>query len=144
MAVPNNSLVDVDDILSNTPSDPDPTNTVTLRHDLSLLCVTDLIDCCETPHTVRGEWYYPDGRIVPYDTGDQAAALRRNRGPNEFRNGRHFYGSVRLFKRWSKPEQRGRFRCELPSAANSSINQTLYANIGEINFKTSLATSCQL
>ena len=53
-----------------------------------------------------------------------------NRGPNEVRNGRHFYGSVRLFHRWSSPPERGRFRCELPSMADPSVNQTLYANIG--------------
>ena len=34
--------------------------------------------------------------------------------------------------RWSYPSGRGRFRCELPSAANPNIIQTLYANIGEL------------
>ena len=44
-------------------------------------------------------------------------------------NGEQFYGSVRLYRQWS-PAERGRFRCELPSAADLS-NQILYVNIGE-------------
>ena len=52
-------------------------------------CVwTDLEDCCDTPHTVRGDWYYPDGNVVlfirPY------ATFRSNRGPNEVINGPPF------------------------------------------------------
>ena len=99
--------------------------------DQVLLCVTDLVDCCDTPHTVQGDWYYPDGRVV---TGafNSIATFLSNRGPNEVTNGRQFYGSVRLFRRWSNPPGRGRFRCEIPSAADSSVNQTLYVNIGEL------------
>ena len=95
-----------------------------------MLCVTDLEDCCESPHTVRGNWYYPDGSVVQFDA--RGVTLRANRGPNEIINGRQFYGSVRLFRRWSKPQGRGHFRCELPSAADPSVNQILYANIGEL------------
>ena len=48
-------------------------------------------------------------------------------------NGRtQIYGSVRLFRRFGLPPGRGRFRCELPNAADQNVNQTLYANIGEI------------
>jgi hypothetical protein len=84
---------------------------------------------------VRGDWYYPDGRTVPNNTISHrgSAEFLINRGPNEVRNGRQFYGSVRLFRQWSKPPERGRFRCELPSAANPNITQILYANIGELN-----------
>ena len=55
-----------------------------------------------------------------------------NRGPNEVINRQTVYGSVRLYHRYSNPPGRGRFRCELPSAANPSVNQTLYVNICKI------------
>ena len=111
----------------------DPSNANPTLHDQALLCVTDLEDCCESPKTVHGDWYYPDGSRVEFNTATRIT-FRRNRGPNEIRNDRHFYGSVRLFRRFSRPPG-GRFRCELPSATNPSINQTLYANIGEFSIQ---------
>ena len=103
--------------------------------DEALKCVTDLVDCCgtESPgtmRTVRGDWYLPDGSRVGFDTrGDPA--YQANRGPNEEMNGQTVYGSVRLYRRWNPPD-RGRFRCELPSADNPDVNQTLYAYICEL------------
>jgi hypothetical protein len=132
--------VDLDDILYRAPGrqgyDQPPTNAQPLIHDGALLCVTDLVDCCNAPRTVRGDWYYPNGRRVP--SGNGGAAFLRNRGPNELINGRQFYGSVRLFRRWSSPRERGRFRCEIPSAADPNVTQILYANIGELNIKLML------
>ena len=127
--------MDVDDVLYRAPIDgfrENPTNDNSELHDQALLCVTDLEDCCDAPRTVRGDWYYPDGSIVLLGTIDGPVTFQRNRGPNEVINGRQFYGSVRLFRRYSRPPERGRFRCELPSAADPSVNQTLYANIGEL------------
>ena len=133
--IPNNSFVDLDDILYRATFDgfrEDPSNANATLHDQALLCVTDLEDCCEEPHTVHGDWYYPDGNRIAFDTKcGGSGTFRRNRGPKEVRSGRQFYGSVRLFRRWSNPSGRGRFRCELPSAADPNINQTLYANIGK-------------
>ena len=60
VAIPNNSLVDIDDILYRAPIDgfrEDPSNANGL-HDLSLVCVTDLEDCCESPRAICGDWYY--------------------------------------------------------------------------------------
>ena len=137
--VPNNSLVDFDDILYRTRYDPlrqDPSNANGL-HDQTLVCITDLVDCCGVPRTVRGDWYYPDGSKVQFET-NQYSTFRRNRDPNQVisLNGTrlHVYGSVRLFRRYH-PTERGRFRCELPSSANPRINQTLYANIGVLKIK---------
>ena len=90
MTIPDNSLVDIEDILYTVPGDPEPTNTNGL-HDRTLVCVTDLVDCCKVPHTMRGGWYYPDGREVIFDRGGGfRATFRRNRGPNEVINGRRF------------------------------------------------------
>ena len=130
--IPNNSLVEFDDILYRTTHAPlleDPTNDNATLHDGALLCVTDLVDCCESPS--HGDWYYPNGQIVQSDGYPLNAVFRKNRGQNEEKNGRQFYGSVRLWRRFS-PTERGRFHCELPSAANPSVNQTLYVNIGEL------------
>jgi hypothetical protein len=137
VTIPNNSLVDIDDILYRAPVDgfrEHPTNDNPELHDQALLCVTDLEDCCNTPHTVRGDWYFPDGNVVPIDDSTGLSTFRQNRGPNEFVNGRQFYGSVRLFRWWSRPEGRGCFRCELPSAADPNNTDILYANIGEVDY----------
>ena len=129
VTIPNNSLVDFDDVMytsprlccNDLPSNNNP-------RDEALLCVTDLEDCCDHPRTVRGDWYYPDRRKIELNP-KASITFRANRGPNEIINGRQFYGSVRLFRRWSNPSERGRFRCELPSAADSNVNQTLHVNI---------------
>ena len=127
--------MDLDDLLYRAPISgftEDPSNANGL-HDQTLVCITDLVDCCDLPHTIRGDWYYPGGRIIEFYPGDgKSITFSRNRGPNENINGRQFYGSVRLYKRYTPP-QRGRFHCELPSAADPNVNQTLYANIGENN-----------
>ena len=120
--------MDIEDTLYTTSDDQIPSNK-NGRHDQTLVCETDLVDCCDTPHTVRGTWRFPDGTIVP-DTG--TPTFRANRGPNEIINEHQFYGSVRLFRRYSPRTPRGRFCCELPSAADSSVNQTLCAYIGEL------------
>ena len=117
--------MDIDDVLSTgtdsgfIPSNINPRN--------ALLCVTDLEDCCAAPYTVRGDWYFPDENIV----GSGGNTYQVNRGANEEINGQTIYGSVRLYRSFSSASERGRFRCELPSAANPSVNQILYANIGE-------------
>ena len=130
--------MDIDDIMYTTPTGPTsdvPSNTN--PRDEALKCVTDLEDCCGgtalpsgTMRTEHGDWYLPGGSRVGFDTvGD--VAYQANRGPNEVINGQTVNGSVRLYRRWS-PSGRGRFHCELPSAANPSVNQTLYAYICEL------------
>ena len=92
------------------------------------MCVTDLEDCCESPRTMRGNWYYPDGRTVVFNTG--GGTFQSNRGANEVIGNQQFYGSVRLWRRYTPPE-RGLFHCELPDA--NGINQNLYVNICEFS-----------
>ena len=113
--------MDFEDTLYTTNNNQNPTNGN--GHDQTLVCETDLVDCCESP--VRGNWYLPNGDVVS-NTG--SGIFHSNRGQNENINGQPFNGSVRIFKRYT-PSERGRFLCELPNAAN--VNQILYANIGE-------------
>ena len=128
VTIPNNSLVDFDDLLYSGVDDNNlsPTNANGLQ---TLICVTDLEDCCETQ--MLGNWYYPDPdghRRVMEHTNGRVANFRSNRGQNQVMDNQKFYGSIRLWRRYT-PAERGRFRCELPTTKN---NQTLFANIGEL------------
>jgi hypothetical protein len=137
VTIPSDSFVDLDDIL-NIGGLPVPSNRNPGYEDFGALeCMTDLVDCCgtepDTPsnimRTERGNWYFPDERTV--GSGGGGSRFLVNRGPNEVINGQQFYGSVRLFRIFSSPLGRGRFRCELPSAANPNTDLTLYVNICE-------------
>ena len=128
--IPSDSFVDLDDVL-NIGRGPAPTNRN--PEDRALQCITDLEDCCGTESgTVRakhGDWYFPDGTNVELDSGDSRFLV--NRGPNEVIDIDQFNGSVRLFRRYSGITERGHFRCELPNAADPSVNQIIYVNICE-------------
>ena len=134
-AIPNDSFVDLDDVMYTVPpgaGGPSDLPSNTNPRDEAVLCVTDLEDCCAAPRTVHGNWCLPDGTRVGLDTGSYTAAFHANRGPNEVINGQTVYGSVRLYRRYSAPPGRGRFRCELPNAADPSVNQIIYVNIREL------------
>ena len=120
--------MDVNDLLYREPRDTHPTNIDPVLQDNALLCITDLIDCCGSPHTDRGDWFYPNGSVIKYNNASNNSQFQVNRGPNEIRNGRQFYGSIRLWRQFS-PRERGQFHCELPSASDPSIYQILYVNI---------------
>ena len=100
-AVPNNSYVNAADIDN--------------MDDTALLCCTDKPGCCRN-NTKEGHWYFPDGKIVPYNKNRQG--FRRDRGD----------GVVRL-KQNGMSAYRGLFYCEVPDANNE--NQTVYVHIGK-------------
>ena len=140
--IPNGSFVDLEDIMYTDPDGASDLPSNRNPRDEALKCVTDLVNCCgiesDTPpgimHAEHGDWYYPNGsRVGLTDNGSgYSVAFQVNRGPNEVIDGRTVYGSVRLYHRYGAPPGRGRFHCELPSAANPSVNQTLCANICKI------------
>ena len=121
--IPNNSLVNFYDFLYNPPQPPTNQNAYGLQ---PLMCVTDLVACCETQGL--GNWYFPNGGLVSDDRTSVGHRFELNRGQHEVINGQQFYGSVRIWRRYTPPE-RGLFRCELPDAQN--INQSLYVNVCE-------------
>ena len=142
--IPNGSYVDLDDIMYTDPDRAPDLPSNRNPRDEALKCVTDLVDCYGTesdtpPGTMRtelGYWYYPNGSRVGFTDYGYGHIFLTNRGPNEVIDGQTVYhGSVRLYRRYSNPPGRGRFRCELPSAADSSVNQTLYVNICEISLQ---------
>ena len=121
LALPNNSLVDFDDIPNLSIY-----NYGGVVDDSVLNCRTDLEECCNDalqnlPAPV-GEWYYPNGTALTFDTSPGGGTtFRRNRG----------LMNVRLWRR-DTPTERGRFYCEVPNAQN--VNQTVYVNICELNY----------
>ena len=90
------------------------------------MCVTDLEACCEIQ--ALGNWYYPNGSRITLNSKETGHSFKSNRGQNKVINGEQFYGSVRLWRRWT-PMERGLFRCELPDA--DGVNQNLYVSICE-------------
>ena len=90
-----------------------------------------LIDYRATRYTLNN-LCYPNGTRVEFNP-TIPITFRANRGPSvEMNRHTQIYGSVRLFRRFGLPPGRGRFRCELPNAADQNVNQTLYAIMGEI------------
>ena len=88
--IPNNSLVDLEELLYNPPHEP--TNANGLQ---TLMCVTDRVECCETP--ALGSWYYPNGSKIEVNDRVNTHRFWSNRGQNKIINGQQFYGSVRLW-----------------------------------------------
>ena len=84
------------------------------------MCVTDLVNCCENEGL--GNWYYPDGNVI---TNWSGATFQTNRGQNEVISSLQFYGSVRLWRRYT-PRERGHFRCEIPDANNMNQSFNVY------------------
>ena len=101
-----------------------------------LHCNTDRSGCCRASDAAPGHWYRPDGTQVGSFTQEAANAgatrnfFSRSRGA----------GVVRLNRFGTPPESdRGRFRCEVPSADDNIV--TLYVNIGEWFVSLSTARS---
>ena len=99
----NNSYVALEDIGEN---------------DTALLCMTNLTTCCRPPYTgenecVLGNWYFPNGTIVP-SSGKQQD-FHRTRGQ-----------SVVLLNRRRGGEE-GIYRCEIPDSMN--VTQTIYIGV---------------
>ena len=100
-------------------------NTVVLVDDIgeegnALLCVTSKQDCCTTDR--RGEFYYPNGVLVP--TNGRGQDFYRNRGD----------GFIRLNRRNGATSPTGRYRCEIPDAAGNL--QNIVIEVGELLFAT--------
>ena len=129
--LPNDSFVDVNDLLNVLFDGLVPVPLLDLP---TLHCFTDLVDCCNEPHSKRGEWYFPNGTALDHDFGGDTA-FRRNRGPNGLHGpgGAMVFGVVRLFRRGIPPE-RGSFRCEIPTIATDPNNEILYVNICELSY----------
>ena len=90
----------------------------------SLTCRTDLRNCCRNSDTVGqgalGEWYYPNGSIIPFmDTTSEGFYRRRN-----------FQTVIMIRSETVNPlSPTGSYCCEIPTTRG---NRTLCANIGAL------------
>ena len=92
----------------------------------ALQCVTDQGICCRQRskyYRYIGEWYFPDGSIVPRE--DMGTDFYRNRANNP--------GTVNL-NRVSNAiiSPTGQYCCHVPD--NATVNQILCAYIGKYNY----------
>ena len=90
----------------------------------ALECHTDDITCCrgiDSPsnETGRGEWYYPDGTVVPPPGGD--TGFYRTRG----------HMVIRLNRAGGTLSPTGVYRCEIPGAGGITI--TRYITLSDTN-----------
>lgn len=101
----NNSAIFIDEIGEDT---------------LSLKCHTTRPNCCK--ENVQGEWYYPDGSLVP----------TRGAGQDFYRN-RDDDGYVRLNRRNNAQSPRGVYYCVLPDIRGvlTRISVFIYSPAGE-------------
>ena len=103
----------------------------------SLLCITDITDCCRPPYTDNnnnnaiGNWFFPNETRVP--GGGRQWDFHRTRG----------WRAVRLLRRRGGEE--GIYRCVIPVPQSDAedVTQTIYIGVYTANTgKTSLINSC--
>ena len=75
-----------------------------------LVCNTTFRPCCGSASNRHGEWYYPNGTIVP----NSATGY-------DFYRGRSDDGVVRLSRRNNATSPLGTFYCELPVDSPSNL-----------------------
>ena len=92
----------------------------------SLICFTDLVDCCRSiasqslNRPARGNWFYPDGSTVERESA--SSTFYRNRDTSR----------VRLNRRENITSPLGLFCCKVPDATYNVIR--VCANIGNVEF----------
>ena len=108
----NNSVIDIN-LVGNGYQEP-------ITDSGALECHTDDITCCRGLHnpngTGRGEWYYPDGTVVPPPSGDDGLYRTRD------------HMVIRLNRGVFIPPT-GIYRCVIPGAGG--IILTRYIQLGE-------------
>ena len=100
-----------------------PNGSTVMRTDIgegdnALLCITDDPNCCSFIFNRAGEFYFPDGTLVPNLGGIGSSGYYRNRDIQLIRLNRQSQNGVIT----------GQFHCEIPLSTN--INSILYVNIG--------------
>ena len=87
----------------------------------ALLCKTNNESCCGTPPNRHGQFYYPDGGIVPIEGAGQG--FYRDRRLQQ----------IRLNRRQGTYHPTGWYHCEIPNA--SGVYQKLVFNLSGGDFK---------
>ena len=82
----------------------------------ALLCRTNLTNCCGTLPNRFGQFYYPNGTLVPIQK--EGAGFYRNRGDQE----------IRLHRRSGVVSPTGKYHCEIPDYNMTSQNLFIHLN----------------
>ena len=83
-----------------------------------LQCITDRRPCCANPSNRFGEWFFPDGGVVPNQGG--ATTFFRNRGDDGTVNLNRLNSDVMM--------PTGRFCCVVPDATSINVTQCAILN----------------
>ena len=85
-----------------------------------LQCITDRMPCCRSFPNTAGEWFFPDGTMVPIQ--DDVTTFYRNRGRDD--------GTINLNRvNTNVMSPSGLFHCMVPDATDTI--QTACINIGK-------------
>ena len=98
MTLANNSLVVITDIGDNA------------QGGSPLVCTTTFRPCCGSASNRHGEWYYPNGSMVP-----------NNAAGEDFYRGRSDDGVVRLSRRNNTMSPLGTYYCEIPLTSPTDL-----------------------
>lgn len=112
---PNNSVIFINEIGETDENSINPTQNDALQ------CITDKSPCCRFFPNTAGEWYFPNGTLIP-EEGADSTPLYRNRG---FDDGTVNLNRISTLSTVSIPT--GLFCCVLPDMDGTS--QRLCADI---------------
>jgi hypothetical protein len=87
----------------------------------SLQCITDRRPCCATPLNRVGEWYFPNGSIVPRQSS--SSSFYRSRSDNGVINLNRVHTNIII--------PVGQFCCQVPDSAN--VLRNICAYISELS-----------
>ena len=117
----NNSVIDIILVGEGYPG-------ITQTESGALECHTDDLSCCEgtdNPNaTGRGEWYYPDGTIVPPLDNDVDGFYRT-------RN----HTVIRLNRGGNTLSPTGIYRCDIPGAGGIIITRYIQLGTGRMSYR---------
>ena len=88
---------------------------------MALQCITDRMPCCRSSPNTAGEWFFPDGTMVPGQCTGQGTTFCRNRGEDD--------GTVHLNRISNVMSPTGLFCCEVPDA--TGVMQRICARVCE-------------
>ena len=101
----------------------------------ALECHTDDTTCCrgiDNPNGPgRGEWYYPDGTVVPPPSPGGDTGFYRTRG----------HMVIRLNRDGRGTNPTGVYRCEIPSTGGLIITRYMTIIPGGLNVKSNLISN---
>ena len=117
----NNSVISITEI-----GQTDISMSASQNSNNGLQCITDRMPCCRFGPNTAGEWFFPDGTMVPIRVLGTATTFYRNRGSDD--------GTVNLNRiNTIVMSPTGLFCCVVPDAID--IDQTVCITLGKTTVK---------